>query len=129
MPLGVSVGVVVSVAVLTLHAADAAPKKKKAPGAEATKTEEVSADFDKAAAVAAISEVNLTKCKATNAAKGDGHVMITFGPGGTVQTAIVDKGPWVGTPVAKCMAKEFRKAKVPAFKGDAVTVGKLFHLD
>ena len=38
----------------------------------------------------------------------------------------IDKGPWVGTPVAKCMTKEFKKAKVPAFKGDAVTVGKTF---
>jgi len=128
-------------AFLVAATADAAPKKKKkgAPQTtEAPKTEETAnnvgagnaiSDFDKQAAVTAITEVNLTKCKVTNAAKGDGHVMITFAPGGAVQTATIDKGPWVGTPVAKCMAKEFKKAKVPAFKGDAVTVGKSFHFE
>jgi hypothetical protein len=114
--------------------ADAAPKKPKKPAATETPAsapakEEATSDFDKQAAVSAITEVNLQKCKATNAAKGEGHVMITFTPAGTAQTAHVDKGPWVGTPVAKCMAKEFKKAKVPAFKGDPVTVGKVFHFD
>lgn len=111
--------------------AEAAPKKKKKPApVEPPKTEEeVTADFDKTAAVTAITEVNLSKCKTTNAAKGEGHVLITFAPTGTAQTALVDKGPWVGTPVAKCMAKEFKKAKVPAFKGEAITVGKVFHFE
>jgi hypothetical protein len=111
--------------------ADAQPKRKKAP-AEAPKTEAPAAaasEFDKQAAVTAITEVSLQKCRATNAEKGEGHVTITFGPGGTAQNAQVDKGPWIGTPVAKCMAKEFKKAKVPAFKGDAVTVGKTFHFE
>jgi hypothetical protein len=128
--------------------AEAAPKKKKksapTPTAEAAPkttdkaTEETAngvgagnpvSDFDKQAAVTAITEVNLSKCKATNAAKGDGHVMITFTPQGAASSATVDKGPWVGTPVAKCMVKEFKKAKVPAFKGEAVTVGKTFHFE
>jgi hypothetical protein len=112
--------------------ADAAPKKKKKPAAtETPKTEEAAAtDFDRQAAVAAITEVSLQKCKATNAAKGEGHVMITFAPAGAAQEATIDKGPWVGTPVAKCMAKEFKKqAKVPAFKGESVTVGKSFHFE
>lgn len=127
------VGFVASLTVVTT--AEAAPKKKRKPvtaAAHATpaKTEEPAlADFDKSAAVTAIAEVNLAKCKATNAVRGDGHVTITFGPTGAVQSAQVDKGPWVGTPVAKCMVREFKKAKVPAFKGDAVTVGKLFRFE
>jgi hypothetical protein len=128
----VLVGLVASVAIVAT--AEAAPKKKKpvtsAAHASPAKTEEPAvADFDKSAAITAIAEVNLAKCKATNAARGEGHVTITFAPTGAVQVAQVDKGPWVGSPVAKCMAKEFKKAKVPAFKGDAVTVGKVFHFE
>ena len=90
----------------------------------------VSADFDKQAAATSITEASLQKCKATNAVKGEGHVTITFAPAGTPQAVTVDKGPWVGTPVAKCMAKEFgKKVKVPVFKGDPVTVGKTFQFE
>lgn len=128
----VSIGVLACVAVVAASA-EAAPKSKKkkgkAPAVEAPKTEEVTADFDRQAAVAAITEVNLAKCRATNAPTGDGHVTITFAPAGGAQNAVIDKGPWVGTPVAKCMQKEFKKAKVPAFKGEAVTVGKSFHFE
>lgn len=115
---------------LVTTVADAAPKKKKKGSSEAPRTEEVIAsDFDRQAAATAINEVSLNKCKATNAAKGEGHVTITFAPGGGAQVVKVDKGPWIGTPVAKCMIKEFKKAKVPAFKGEAVTVGKSFHFE
>lgn len=100
--------------------AEAQPKKK---GGDATPAV---AEFDKSAAVTAITSVDLGKCKATNAAKGEGHVMITFKESGEASDAKIDKGPWVNTPVAKCMVKEFKKAKVPAFKGEAVTVGKTF---
>jgi hypothetical protein len=85
--------------------------------------------FDKQAAAAALGSVDLTKCRATNAAKGEGHVMVTFAPTGTAQTATVDKGPMVGTPVAKCIAGKFKQAKVPAFKGDVVQVGKTFRFE
>jgi hypothetical protein len=122
---------------LTTSTADAAAKNKKKPSssepaaAPAAKDDPAPAgpEFDRQAAVTAITDVNLQKCKATNAQKGEGHVTITFLPGGAAQHALVDKGPWVGTPVAKCMAKAFKKAKVPAFKGDAVTVGKTFHFE
>lgn len=118
-----------SLAILSIalagSSADAAPKKKKPPRSEAPKTE-IAPDFDKQAAAAAIAEVTLDKCKATNAAKGEGHVVITFAPHGAAQRAVIDKGPWVGTPIAKCMVKQFKKAKVPAFNGEAITVGKSF---
>lgn len=99
--------------------ANAQPKKK---GGDAPAAPE----FDKSAAVTAITGIDLAKCKATNAAKGEGHVMITFATSGEASDVKIDKGPWIGTPVAKCMTKEFKKTKVPAFKGDAVTVGKTF---
>lgn len=118
LPTSATIALFACVAVFTTTA-DAAPKKK--PG-----TQEAAADFDKGAAGKAIDEVDLSKCKATNAAKGEGHVMITFAPAGEASEAKIDKGPWVGTPVAKCMTKAFKKAKVPAFKGDAITVGKSF---
>lgn len=100
--------------------ADAA-KKKRGGGTDTSVS-----DFDKSAATSAINGVDLNKCKATNAPKGDGHVMITFTSSGEASNVSIDKGPWVGTPVAKCMAKQFKTVKVPAFKGEAVTVGKSF---
>jgi hypothetical protein len=120
-----SVGVV-ALSVMVAGSADAQPKKKKPTAAEMN---DVSAEFDRQAASSAITEVNLGKCKATNAARGEGHVTITFGTDGAAQSAQIDKGPWLGTPTAKCMIKEFKKAKIPAFRGEAVTVGKTFHFD
>jgi hypothetical protein len=108
---------------------DAAPKKPKAPKKpDAVATEEAT-PFDKQAAVSALSSVDLVKCKSTNAPRGEGHIMVKFTPAGTASEAVVDKGPMVGTPVAKCIAKEFKKAKVPAFKGDMVQVGKSFRFE
>ncbi len=106
--------------------ADAAPKKKPA-GAESS-----AASFDREAAssaLVAIADGSLQKCKATNAPKGDGHLTITFAPSGQATGAVVDKGPWVGTPVAKCMQREFARATVPPFSGDPVKVGKSFHFE
>ena len=125
----VSIGVLACIAGVAASA-EAAPKKKKRPTqAKIAKTEEAAPEFDKQAAISAIGEINLQKCKATNAAKGEGHVTITFAPAGFAESALVDKGPWLGTPVAKCMAREFKKAKVPAFRGDPVTVGKSFQFE
>jgi len=107
----------------------AGPKKPKSPKPPAPPTSEDAAPFDKQAAVSALSSVDLVKCKTTNAPRGDGHIMVKFQPAGVATEAVVDKGPWVGTPVAKCIAKEFKKAKVPAFAGDVVQVGKSFRFE
>ena len=132
-----SIGALAAVAFIgSVDSAAAAPKKKPsakpapAPApAPAPKDPPSGASFDKDAASSAISSVDLTKCRATNAEKGDGHVMLTFAPAGTVSKAIVDKGPWVGTPVAKCLASQFKKTTIPAFGGEPVTVGKSFKFD
>lgn len=113
-------------AVTAAGTSGAGPKKPKSPKPAAT---EDAAPFDKQAAVSALSSVDLVKCKTTNAPRGDGHIMVKFQPAGVATEAVVDKGPWVGTPVAKCIAKEFKKAKVPAFAGDVVQVGKSFRFE
>jgi hypothetical protein len=131
-----ALGALLAAASLTTLA-DAGPKKPKkpapapAPAPAPVADEPVSAEatFDRQAAISALQTVDLARCKATNATRGEGHVVITFLPAGTATNAVVDKGPWLGTPVAKCIAKAFGKAKVPAFKGDAVTVGKSFRFE
>jgi hypothetical protein len=97
--------------------------------APAPRLSEGATPFDRQAAVAALSSIDLAKCKSTNAPHGEGHIAMKFAPAGTALTASVDRGPLVGTPVAKCIAKEFKKAKVPAFSGDAVQVGKSFRFE
>jgi hypothetical protein len=132
-----SIGALAAVALIgSVDSAAAAPKKKpsaKPAPAPAPKEKEApapsGATFDKEAAASAISSVDLTKCRTTNAEKGDGHVMITFAPGGVASKAVIDKGPWVGTPVAKCLASQFKKATIPAFSGEPVTVGKIFKFE
>jgi hypothetical protein len=120
LPTSVLIGLIASIAAITATA-DAQPKKKGADTAAPAGPE-----FDGKAAAAAINDLSLAKCKATNAPKGEGHVTLTFESGGSVSDAKVDGGPWLNTPVAKCMSKEFKKVKVAAFKGDPVTVGKKF---
>jgi hypothetical protein len=105
---------------------DAAPKKPKPPKPAPVSASE---EFDKQAASSALSSVDLGKCKSTNAPRGEGHVSVKFAPEGSATEALVDKGPLMGTPVAKCIAKEFKKTKVPAFKGDVVQVGKMFRFE
>ncbi len=109
----------------------AGPKKPKTPKPTPApvSSDDASAAFDRQAASAALSSVDLVKCKSTNAPRGEGHIVVKFMPAGSAAEAVVDKGPMMGTPVAKCIAKEFKKAKVPAFKGDVVQVGKSFRFE
>ncbi len=112
--------------------AGAAPKKPKKPSKEpkpAPVQVDEAAVFDKNAAASVLSSIDLSKCKSTNAPRGEGHIMVKFLPAGSATEATVDRGPLVGTPVAKCIAKEFKKAKVPAFAGDVVQVGKSFRFE
>ena len=104
---------------------DAAPKKPK----PAVVAPEEAAPFDKTAAASALSSVDLVKCKSTNAPRGEGHITVRFLPAGTATEAVVDRGPMAGTPTAKCIAKEFKKTTVPAFKGEQVQVGKVFKFE
>lgn len=116
-------------AAATTGSSEAAPKGD-AKSATPTPAADDGPAFDRQAATAALTAIELQKCKKAQPKKGgEGHVMVTFTPGGSVSNAVVDRGPWVGTPAAKCIAKEFKKAKIPSFKGDAVLVGKLIKVD
>ncbi len=108
---------------------DAGPKKPKAPKEPKPVATAEEIPFDKAVASSLLSSVDLAKCKSTNAPRGEGHILVKFTAAGTAAEAQVDKGPWLKTPVAKCIASEFKKVKVPAFTGDDVKVGKSFRFD
>jgi len=108
--------------------AAAAGKPKEAPsdtggGGGAT------APFDRGAAAGALGGVNVQSCKKPDGPTGAGHVTITFAPNGSVSSAVVDQGPFPGTPVGGCIAGKFRAAHIPAFAGGAVKAGKSFTIN
>jgi predicted Zn finger-like uncharacterized protein len=84
------------------------------------------APFDRGAAAAALGGVNVQACKKPGGPTGGGHVKVTFAPNGSVSSAVVDGGPYPGTPVGGCIAGKYRGARVPAFSGGPVSVGKSF---
>ena len=85
--------------------------------------------FDRGAAQAALSSVNVSSCKKPDGPTGSGHVVVTFGADGNVVSAVVDAPPFSGTPVGGCVAGRFRGAHVPAFSGSPVKVGKSFSIN
>ncbi|MCL2778837.1 MAG: zinc-ribbon domain-containing protein [Polyangiaceae bacterium] len=87
------------------------------------------APFDRGAASGALSSVNVQSCKKADGPTGTGHVKVTFTPDGSVSTAIVDSGPFQGTAVGGCVAGKYRGARVPAFSGGPVAVGKSFTIN
>ena len=87
------------------------------------------APFDRGAAAAALGAVNVASCKKSDGPTGSGHVSITFGSNGQVQTAVVDSPPFEGTSVGGCVAGKFRSAHVPSFSGGAQRVGKSFTIN
>ena len=85
--------------------------------------------FSRDAAASALSGVDVGKCKLKKGPIGEGHVIVTFAPSGSAAGAVLDQGPFGGTKAEKCIVKEYRRAKVPAFKGDPVSVGKKFKIE
>jgi hypothetical protein len=127
-----TLGVIVALAVVSEASAAQKSKQAKAsapPPSPAPAPAPASDSFDKGAAAASLQAIDLGKCKVTNAKRGEGHVMVTFMSTGMVTSVQVDKGPMVGTPTAKCIASQYTKARVPAFKGGPVQVGKNFKFD
>lgn len=87
------------------------------------------APFDRGAASASLGSVNVQSCKKPDGPTGTGHVTVTFAPDGSVQSAVVDGGPYPGTAVGGCIAGKYRGARVPAFSGAPVRVGKTFAIN
>jgi predicted Zn finger-like uncharacterized protein len=82
--------------------------------------------FDRAAAAAALttSAAQASACRKDGDPSGVASVVITFAPSGRVTSANISGPPFAGTPTGGCIAAALRKARVPAFEGDRVTVSK-----
>jgi predicted Zn finger-like uncharacterized protein len=99
------------------------PKKEEPPAAG-------TAPFSVSAAQVALTQAatNSGGCKKPDGPTGSGKVQVTFATSGRVTSATVAGPPFAGTPVGGCVAGVFRKAKVPAFAGNPVTVSKSFSI-
>ncbi len=114
-----------------------AKKKKEEEGKtapeETAKDEpkkEVSASFNKGAAISALSSAAsaASGCKRPDGPTGSGRAVVTFAPSGNVTSATVSGGSFGGTSVGGCIASVFRRAKIPPFEGGPVTVSKSFSI-
>jgi hypothetical protein len=56
------------------------------------------------------------------------NISVSFAPTGKVTNAVVQGAPYAGTPAGGCIARTFRNASIPAFRGSVVTVHKAFEL-
>jgi len=93
---------------------------------EAITTVSQDIDFNKEAARHALDEAGqrATSCRTIDTPPGAARIAVTFAPSGSVTSATIDSGPFVGTPAGGCVASKFRTVHVPAFTGDPVTVHK-----
>jgi hypothetical protein len=96
------------------------PEKPEQPPAEALPP------FDSAAATAALSQAaaSVAACRKDGDPTGSATVIVRYAPSGRVTSSTVEAGPFAGTVTGGCIATTFRKARVPAFSGDYVTVKK-----
>jgi hypothetical protein len=102
-----------------LEAEKPAPAPKPEPA-------EPGAEFDRAAAVAALkaAAAQAAACRKDGDPTGTAALTITFAPSGRVTSANIQGPPFAGTPTGGCIANAMRHAQVPAFSGDRVTVNK-----
>ncbi|MCC6217504.1 MAG: DUF4339 domain-containing protein [Polyangiaceae bacterium] len=84
------------------------------------------AEFDKGAARAALDAAAgaASGCRKDGDPSGVAQVAVTFAPSGRVTSAVVSGPPFAGTATGGCIAAALRRARVPPFSGDPVTVGK-----
>lgn len=100
-----------------------APAEAKAPREPSA---EPSGPFDRAAAGSALTEsaAQASSCRKEGDPSGVASVVVTFAPSGRVTSANVSGPPFAGTATGGCIAATLRKARVPAFEGERVTVSK-----
>jgi hypothetical protein len=101
----------------------AEPKPKPAPAAPANPD---APPFNKDAAVAALNTAvaQASGCRQDGDPTGTARVVVTFAPSGRVTSANLNGPPFAGTRTGGCIAATMRRAKIPAFSGEYVTVGK-----
>ena len=110
------------------HIAAATTAKKEEPAAPGPST---APPFSKASAISALGGAagSAGGCKKAGGPTGVGKVQVTFAPSGRVTSATVMGAPFAGTAVGGCVAGAFRRAHVPAFSGNPVTVSKSFSIN
>ena len=106
-----------------------APPAAEKPAAPAAAVS--GADFDRAAALSALSAAATAaqSCKKADGPTGSGRIAVTFANNGAATTAVVEGPPFSGTPVGGCVAARFRGVHVPAYGGATVTVRKTFMIN
>jgi predicted Zn finger-like uncharacterized protein len=106
----------------------AAPAPAPAAPAPAAPAAGGSGDFDRAAALSALSAAATASqsCKKPDGPTGSGRIAVTFANNGTATTAAVEGPPFAGTPVGGCVAARFRGVHIPPFGGSPITVRKTF---
>jgi hypothetical protein len=82
--------------------------------------------FDEHAAEGALNQAAAAAlaCRKNGDPSGSATVSVRYAPSGRVTSATVEAGPFAGTVVGGCIATTFRRAIIPPFSGDYVTVRK-----
>jgi hypothetical protein len=82
--------------------------------------------FNSEAATAALNQAAASSlaCRKEGDPAGAATVIVRYAPSGRVTSATVEAGPFAGTLTGGCVAMIFRKAWIPPFTGDFVTVKK-----
>jgi hypothetical protein len=106
--------------------ADAAETSGGQPEAPKPTLPPFNADAAKAALGAAANQAS--GCRKGDEPTGSAEVLITFAPSGRVTSANVSSGPFAGSSTGGCVASTLRRAKVPPFSGNHVTVRKVVTL-
>ena len=105
--------------------AEPAASVSPATSASAPAPARTSDHFDRGAAAAALSAVEIGHCRTAAEPNLSGSVTIAFAPTGVATSAKVD-GPHAATPIGGCIAAAYRAARVPPFDGQPMVVHKSF---
>jgi hypothetical protein len=120
-------------------AAEAKPEDAKPAAEAASKPAEPAAaepppaqhgPFQPEAAKAALNEAaaQAAVCRKGDDPSGSATVIITFAPSGRVTSATLNGPPFAGTATGGCIASTMRRARVPPFDGDKITVSKTIYV-
>jgi type IV secretory pathway VirB10-like protein len=107
--------------------AEAKPAEAKPTAATAEPKEvAVGGPFDTAAAAAALGSAaqEASGCRKEGDPSGVAVVHVTFSNAGRATRAVIEGPPFAGTQTGGCIASTLRKATVPPYGGDRVTVTK-----
>lgn len=75
----------------------------------------------------ALAQVPLAPCRPPGE-PSTAHVTVVFAASGEAQSAIVDGGPWVGTPTARCIEARLLAQRVRPFEGPSQRVARTLPL-